>query len=79
MSSADQIQQVEFPDINPADLSLNANFSMAAGDFLDVYTEPGIGRNNVSLTTLCDRFETHYYKSSFLITDGDYLRVSNSV
>ncbi|PSN47442.1 Carnosine N-methyltransferase [Blattella germanica] len=34
-----QTQGVSFPDINPADLPQNAQFSMAAGDFLEVYTE----------------------------------------
>lgn len=31
-----QTQGVSFPDINPADLPPNAQFSMAAGDFLEV-------------------------------------------
>lgn len=31
-----QTQSVSFPDINPADLPPNAQFSMAAGDFLEV-------------------------------------------
>eukprot|EP00106_Octopus_bimaculoides_P012669 XP_014780111.1 PREDICTED: carnosine N-methyltransferase-like [Octopus bimaculoides] len=39
-TSADQIEPVSFPDVNPADLPANSNFSMAAGDFLEVYTEP---------------------------------------
>jgi hypothetical protein len=34
----DQTQGVSFPDINPADLPPNAQFSMAAGDFLEVWT-----------------------------------------
>ncbi|PNF14289.1 Carnosine N-methyltransferase [Cryptotermes secundus] len=34
-----QTQGVSFPDINPADLPPSAQFSMAAGDFLEVYTE----------------------------------------
>ena len=42
-SNDDQTRPVTFPDINPMELSetTNPNFSMAAGDFLDVYTEPG--------------------------------------
>jgi hypothetical protein len=32
-----QTQGVSFPDINPADLPPNAQFSMAAGDFLEVW------------------------------------------
>ncbi|XP_064595924.1 carnosine N-methyltransferase-like [Liolophura sinensis] len=39
-SFSHQIEAVTFPDVNPADLPASANFSMAAGDFLDVYTEP---------------------------------------
>ena len=38
--SADQIQPVRFPNVSPS-LPDDANFSMAAGDFLEVYTEPG--------------------------------------
>ncbi|XP_008209419.1 carnosine N-methyltransferase isoform X1 [Nasonia vitripennis] len=34
-----QVQEVYFPDVNPSDLPENAQFSMAAGDFLEVYTE----------------------------------------
>lgn len=36
----DQTQPIKFPDVNPSDLPENANFSMAAGDFLEIYTEP---------------------------------------
>ncbi|KAK3094979.1 hypothetical protein FSP39_008676 [Pinctada imbricata] len=35
----DQTQPITFPDVNPSDLPLNSNFSMAAGDFLEVYQE----------------------------------------
>jgi carnosine N-methyltransferase len=40
--SEDQIRPITFPDVRPADLprSEDCNFSMAAGDFLEVYTEP---------------------------------------
>lgn len=41
-ASRDQIESITFPDVNPTSLSPNANFSMAAGDFLEVYTEPGV-------------------------------------
>ncbi|ELU06434.1 hypothetical protein CAPTEDRAFT_141416 [Capitella teleta] len=40
LSSNDQIRAVTFPDINPSHLPVYGHFSMAAGDFLDVYTEP---------------------------------------
>lgn len=41
MAAKDQMQAIQFPDVNPCDLPLNANFSMAAGDFLEVYVDPG--------------------------------------
>ena len=41
MKSEDQLRPAKFPDINPSCLHENAQFSMAAGDFLEVYTEPG--------------------------------------
>ncbi|XP_018398156.1 PREDICTED: carnosine N-methyltransferase isoform X1 [Cyphomyrmex costatus] len=34
-----QTQAVSFPDVSPSDLPGNAQFSMTAGDFLEVYTE----------------------------------------
>ncbi|KAM4709446.1 carnosine N-methyltransferase [Discoglossus pictus] len=39
--STDQIRPVYFPDINPHDLPENANFSMTAGDFQEIYTDNG--------------------------------------
>ena len=41
MSQADQICAVQFPDVSPTDMPPDANFSMAAGDFLEVYEDPG--------------------------------------
>ncbi|XP_062614710.1 carnosine N-methyltransferase-like [Saccostrea cucullata] len=38
--SADQIQPIKFPDVNPSDLPPTSDFSMAAGDFLEVYQTP---------------------------------------
>lgn len=38
-TSADQIRAVQIPDVDPSDIPPNLNFSMAAGDFLEVYTE----------------------------------------
>ncbi|XP_042564144.1 carnosine N-methyltransferase isoform X2 [Clupea harengus] len=38
--SSDQIRPITFPDINPQSLPENSNFSMVAGDFQEVYTEP---------------------------------------
>ncbi|XP_067002964.1 carnosine N-methyltransferase isoform X2 [Anabrus simplex] len=39
LEAAHQTEGISFPDINPADLPPNTHFSMAAGDFLEVYTE----------------------------------------
>lgn len=36
----DQSRSVTFPDVNPSNLPPNSQFSMAAGDFLEVYTMP---------------------------------------
>ncbi|XP_062398703.1 carnosine N-methyltransferase isoform X1 [Sardina pilchardus] len=38
--SSDQIRPVAFPDVDPQSLPESANFSMVAGDFQEVYTEP---------------------------------------
>uniref|UniRef100_W5MU48 Carnosine N-methyltransferase n=1 Tax=Lepisosteus oculatus TaxID=7918 RepID=W5MU48_LEPOC len=38
--SSDQTRAIKFPDVNPQSLPPNSDFSMAAGDFLEVYTEP---------------------------------------
>ncbi|XP_056146449.1 carnosine N-methyltransferase isoform X1 [Lampris incognitus] len=38
--SSDQTRPISFPDVNPQDLPLDSDFSMVAGDFLEVYTEP---------------------------------------
>ncbi|XP_013784162.1 carnosine N-methyltransferase-like isoform X2 [Limulus polyphemus] len=40
-SSNDQTRPAYFPDVNPSDIPSQVDFSMAAGDFLQVYTEPG--------------------------------------
>uniref|UniRef100_A0A674NA99 carnosine N-methyltransferase n=1 Tax=Takifugu rubripes TaxID=31033 RepID=A0A674NA99_TAKRU len=37
--SSDQTRPVSFPDVNPQSLPPNADFSMAAGDFVEVYRE----------------------------------------
>lgn len=39
--SGDQTRAVTFPDINPHSLPPDSDFSMTAGDFLEVYTDPG--------------------------------------
>ncbi|TGZ59159.1 hypothetical protein CRM22_009249 [Opisthorchis felineus] len=40
MSRENQIAPVHFPDVSPADIPPNVPFSMAAGDFVEIYTEP---------------------------------------
>ncbi|XP_061907162.1 carnosine N-methyltransferase isoform X1 [Entelurus aequoreus] len=37
--SSDQTRPIRFPDVNPQSLPLNSDFSMVAGDFLEVYTD----------------------------------------
>lgn len=37
--SADQIQAIYFPDVDPHSLPPGANFSMTAGDFREIYSE----------------------------------------
>lgn len=39
-SSKDQLKSVSFPDVDPGSLPEDAKFSMAAGDFLDVFSTP---------------------------------------
>lgn len=36
----DMLASVKFPDVDPADISEDAQFSMVAGDFLEVYNAP---------------------------------------
>ena len=38
---ANQTRPIKFPDVNPSLLPSSANFSMVAGDFLEVYSEEG--------------------------------------
>ncbi|CAB1422739.1 unnamed protein product [Pleuronectes platessa] len=37
--SSDQTRPIRFPDVNPQSLPLTAEFSMVAGDFVEVYTD----------------------------------------
>ncbi|XP_043278824.1 carnosine N-methyltransferase [Venturia canescens] len=39
LGAGDQTQAVHFPDVNPSDLPENVQFSMTAGDFLEVYRD----------------------------------------
>lgn len=38
-TSTDQTRPVSFPDVNPQSLPPNTDFSMAAGDFVEIYSE----------------------------------------
>lgn len=40
--SSDQTRPIRFPDVNPQSLPLNTDFSMVAGDFVEVYSELGM-------------------------------------
>ncbi|KAK7481450.1 hypothetical protein BaRGS_00027301 [Batillaria attramentaria] len=40
--SSHQTAHITFPDVNPSELPDGVNFSMAAGDFLEVYHSPGV-------------------------------------
>lgn len=39
--SSDQTRPIRFPDVNPQSLPLDSDFSMVAGDFVEVYTDSG--------------------------------------
>ena len=41
VSYEDQLAAIAVPDVSPSNLPQRGLFSMAAGDFLEVYTEPG--------------------------------------
>ena len=40
ISSENMTKEVTFPDVDPNSLSENAKFSMTAGDFLEIYSDP---------------------------------------
>lgn len=40
--SSDQTRPIRFPDVNPQGLPPTSDFSMVAGDFVEVYSEPGM-------------------------------------
>lgn len=47
--SEDQVRSVVIPDVDPTDVPPNLNFSMAAGDFLEIYTEEGTCTKRLSM------------------------------
>ena len=40
VESRDQLLAINFPDVDPSQLPEDARFSMAAGNFVDIYSEP---------------------------------------
>ncbi|KAL7633899.1 UNVERIFIED_CONTAM: hypothetical protein RMT77_015860 [Armadillidium vulgare] len=41
-TNSDQKSIISFPDVDPSDLPQNSQFTMAAGDFLEIYKEEGV-------------------------------------
>lgn len=39
MCREDQLASVQFPDVCPTDIPKEAQFSMVAGDFVEIYTD----------------------------------------
>ncbi|XP_056889584.1 carnosine N-methyltransferase isoform X3 [Takifugu flavidus] len=56
--SSDQTRPVSFPDVNPQSLPPNADFSMAAGDFVEVYSESSQCRHSWDCVTTCFFIDT---------------------
>ncbi|XP_052806111.1 carnosine N-methyltransferase-like [Mya arenaria] len=42
LRNEDQVRAITFPDVDTSDLPENASFSMAAGNFLEVYEDPAV-------------------------------------
>lgn len=42
LGNADQLREATFPDVDPSDLPPRSQFTMAAGDFLEIYTEESV-------------------------------------
>jgi len=51
MDSRDQLATVTFPDVDPNSLQEDAKFSMAAGNFLEVYDQPEYAASQDSVVT----------------------------
>ncbi|XP_064470604.1 carnosine N-methyltransferase-like isoform X2 [Ornithodoros turicata] len=54
MASIDQIQPARFPDANPADVPRDAEFSMTAGNFIEVYANQGCSWDSVATCFFLD-------------------------
>lgn len=53
MTSADQVRAACFPDADPTEVPSDAQFSMAAGNFVEVYSSQGAPSLLVSLLVGC--------------------------
>ncbi|XP_066912263.1 carnosine N-methyltransferase-like [Clytia hemisphaerica] len=75
VSNDDQTRGVSIPDINPQDLDGNCNFSMAAGDFLEVYREPSCW-NVVAMSFFLDTAHNvieYIERAHYILKPGGYL------
>ena len=70
LSDGDPIRPVKIPDVNPHDLPQGSNFSMAAGDFLEVYTE----RNEWSCVATCFFIDTAHNVIAYIEKIYDILK-----
>eukprot|EP00128_Syssomonas_multiformis_P000879 Colp12_sorted_trinity150504_noHs@22405 len=70
----DQLRAVRVPDIDPACLPPNSNFSMAAGDFLEVYLE----KNKWDVVATCYFIDTAKNVVAYLEAIWDILKPGGS-
>lgn len=62
VKASDQCLPVQFPDVDPTELPFDANFSMAAGDFLEIYTQS----NTWDCVTTCFFIDTAHNIIAYL-------------
>lgn len=62
--SSDQLTRLTFPDVNPCDLPEDSNFSMVAGNFIEIYTEP----NSWDCVSTCFFIDTANNVASYIET-----------
>ena len=75
VSNDDQVRAITIPDINPQELNGNPNFSMSAGDFLEVYTEPN-SWDAIAMSFFLDTAHnviTYIEHAHFILKPGGYL------
>lgn len=67
-SNEDRTRSITFPDVDPSSISDEVEFSMAAGDFLEIYKEPGM-LNYVLMNTrrlrIVLRHRTHSFEPTY--------------